>query len=79
MQHARQRNAKVLIGIVKDFRKGRENTFLSSVRGGGKNRLSAAGRDTYTLLDYIALSFPSSKSAHKGQGIKHEILALNNN
>ena len=79
MQHARQRNTKAHLGIMEGFRKGRENTFLSSVQGGGKNRLSEAGREFYTLLDYIALSTRLSKNLYKGHLIKHEILAQHAN
>ena len=36
VQHAGQRNAKVLSDIVDNFGGGEKNTFLSSVQGGGK-------------------------------------------
>ena len=66
MQDAGPRNAKVVCLVVLSSAKVNKNTFLSFVQGGGKNRLSEADRELYTLLDYIALSTPSSKTAKKG-------------
>ena len=66
MQVAGQRNARVLYVTVQDSGEEGENTFLPFVQGGGKKGLSEAGREFYTLLDYIALSWGRLKTAKKG-------------
>ena len=55
---------------------GEEGYFFFRCTKKGQNRRI---RRLYTLLDYIALSSPSSKSTYKGQVIKHEILAPHDN
>ena len=66
MQHAHQRNAKVLSGIVCYSEMVKKNTFFSS----GRRREEKGSRrpisGTYTLLDYIALNCAQGKTSKKG-------------
>ena len=77
--NAAQRSGQT--GFSTDLRAGSQevNTFFSFRRGRKKKGRKGVDLETYTLLDYIALTFLLSKNVDKGHLITHEILAAHDN
>ena len=66
VQHAGERNAKVLLSIVCHCGQLRKNTFFRPGERRKKKGFSGAAPATYTLLDLLAITRAQEKTSIKG-------------